>query len=181
MRDVRERGGDENDIGTVLCHDTTRSDFMISIRKETSGDSQEIRIVIQIAFGQTEEADLVERLRQSCRDRISLVAISEDRMVGQILFTPVEIQAKETMTTGMGLGPMAVSPGFQRQGIGSQWVRAGLTAYPRFGFVPGSCYGVSSEYENVPDEAFMILVLDQAALEGVLGAATYRPEFASAI
>jgi putative acetyltransferase len=154
---------------------------MITIRKEASDDSQQIRIVIQSAFDQTEEADLVQKLRQSCRDRISLVAVSEDQMVGQILFTPVKIQAKKRMTTGVGLGPMAVLPGFQRQGIGSRLVRAGLTAYPRFGFVPGSRYGVRSEYENVPDEAFMILVLDQEALEGVSGIATYRPEFASAI
>jgi len=33
----------------------------------------------------------------------------------------------------------------------------------------------------VPDEAFMILVLNQAVLEGVSGVAKYRPEFASAI
>jgi putative acetyltransferase len=60
-------------------------------------------------------------------------------------------------------------------------VRAGLTAYPRFGFVSGSRYGIRSEYGNVPDETFMILVLDPAALEGVSGIATYQPEFASAI
>jgi putative acetyltransferase len=93
---------------------------------------------------------------------------------------------------------MAVLPGFQRQGIGSQLVRDGLTLikkreypfvivlghptyYPRFGFVPASRYGIRSEYKNVPDEAFMILVLNQAVLEGVSGVAKYRPEFASAI
>jgi putative acetyltransferase len=55
------------------------------------------------------------------------------------------------------------------------------TYYPRFGFVPASRYGIRSEYKNVPDEAFMILVLNQAVLEGVSGVAKYRPEFASAI
>ncbi len=171
---------------------------MISIREETSGDLQEIRIVIQSAFGQTEEADIVDMLRQSCADRISLVGVSEDQIVGQILFTPVRIQAREGMITGMGLGPMAVLPEFQGQGIGSELVRTGLnfmekakypfvivlghpTYYPRFGFVPASRYGIRSEYENVPDEAFMILVLDRGALEGVSGIAKYRPEFASAI
>jgi len=171
---------------------------MITIRKEASDDSQQIRIVIQSAFGQTEEADIVDKLRKNCRKRISLVAVSEGKMVGQILFTPVTIQAKRGSIAGMGLAPMAVLPGFQRRGIGSQLVRDGLTLikkrkypfvivlghpayYPRFGFIPASRYGIRSEYENVPDEAFMILVLNQAALEGVSGVAKYRPEFASAI
>jgi len=33
----------------------------------------------------------------------------------------------------------------------------------------------------VPDEAFMVLVLNQAVLESFSGIAKYRPEFASAI
>jgi putative acetyltransferase len=171
---------------------------MITIRKETWGDSQQMRIVTQSAFGQTEEADIADKLRRNCPKRISLVAVPEDQIVGQILFTPVTIEAKERIITGMGLAPMAVLPGFQRQGIGSQLVRDGLTLikkrehpfvivlghptyYPRFGFVPASRYGIRSEYKNVPDEAFMILVLNQAVLEGVSGVAKYRPEFASAI
>jgi putative acetyltransferase len=167
---------------------------MITIREEASGDLQEIRMVIQTAFGQTEEADIVDKLRQDCPNRILLVAASEDQVVGQVLFTPVTIQAKERILTGMGLPPMAVLPGFQRQGIGSQLVRAGLALikkrkypfvivlghpryYPRFGFVPASRYGIRSEYESVPEEAFMILVLDRAALDSVSGVAKYRPEF----
>jgi putative acetyltransferase len=171
---------------------------MITIREEESGESQEIRIVIQRAFRQTEEADIVDKLRQNCSNRISLVAVSEDQMVGQILFTPATIQAKKGIIAGMGLGPMAVLPEFQRQGIGSRLVKAGLalvkkrnhpsvivlghpTYYPRFGFVPASHYGIRSEYENVPDEAFMILALNPVALEGVSGVAKYRSEFASAL
>jgi len=172
--------------------------FMAAIREEQPDDAQQIRIVIQNAFGQTEEADIVDKLRAACTNSISLVAQSGDRIVGQILFTPVTIQSEERIIEGMGLGPMAVLPEFQRQGLGSQLVKAGLTLmekakypfvtvlghptyYPRFGFVPASRYGIRSEYENVPDEAFMILVPNQAALESVSGVAKYRPEFTSAI
>ncbi len=112
--------------------------------------------------------------------------------------TPVTIQTKERIITGMGLAPMAVLPEFQHQGIGSQLVKVGLdfvnkakypfvivlghpTYYPRFGFVPASRYGIKSEYENVPDEAFMILVFDQASLKDVSGVAKYLPEFGPAI
>ncbi|MFA4947539.1 MAG: hypothetical protein WC674_03400 [Candidatus Krumholzibacteriia bacterium] len=55
------------------------------------------------------------------------------------------------------------------------------TYYPRFGFVPASRYEITSEYEGVPDEAFIILVLDESALAGVAGTAKYRPEFAEAV
>jgi len=171
---------------------------MVIIREERPGDAQQIRIVNQRAFGQNEEANIMDKLRRTCPNAISLVAISGDQIVGHILFTPVTIQAEEKMITGMGLGPMAVLPEFQRQGIGSQLVKAGLKViekaehpfvvvlghpgyYPRFGFVPASRHRFVSEYEDVPDEAFMILVFDQSALKGVSGVAKYRPEFAAAI
>jgi putative acetyltransferase len=126
----------------------------------------------------------VDKLRQICSSRISLVAISNDQIVGHILFTPIVIHGKERIVQGMGLAPMTVLPEFQRQGIGSRLVKAGLdviektkypfvivlghpTYYPRFGFVPASRYGITSEYENVPDEAFMILVFDREVFKGV--------------
>jgi len=50
--------------------------------------------------------------------------------------------------------------------------------YPTFGFVPASRFGIRCEYDGVPDEAFMILVLNNGALERISGVAKYRPEFA---
>jgi len=171
---------------------------MVIIREEQSGDARQIWTVNHRAFGRTEEADLVDQLRQICLDSISRVALLEDRIVGHILFTPVVIQAEERIITGMGLAPMAVLPEFQRQGIGSKLVKAGLELiekakypfvivlghlayYPRFGFVPASRYKIGCEYENIPDEAFMILVLSRETLDSVSGVAKYRPEFAAAI
>jgi putative acetyltransferase len=171
---------------------------MVIIREEKPGDEQRIRIVNQRAFGRIEEADIVDKLRRSCPNSISLVALSRDQIVGHILFTPVAIQAEGRKIEGLGLASMVALPQFQRQGIGSQLVKTGLeviekakspfvivlghpTYYPRFGFVPASRYGIKSEYENVPDEAFMILVLDQTALKSISCIAKYRPEFASAM
>jgi putative acetyltransferase len=53
--------------------------------------------------------------------------------------------------------------------------------YPRFGFVRASQYGIRPEYEEVPDEAFMIIVFDEARLQGITGVAHERPEFAAAM
>jgi putative acetyltransferase len=171
---------------------------MVTIRRERPGDEEQIRLVNTRAFGQTAEADIVDTLRRTCPEGISLVAVSDGNAVGHILFTPAVIEAKGKNILGMGLAPMSVLPELQRRGIGSELARAGIEEmrraaqpfvivlghpryYPRFGFVPASRYGISSEYDGVPDEAFMILVLDESALAGVTGTAKYRPEFAAAV
>lgn len=93
---------------------------------------------------------------------------------------------------------MAVLPEGQRQGIGSRLVRSGLDRlrdqacpfvivlghpkyYPRFGFERASKYGINSQWAGVPDEAFMIIVFDEGALQGVSGVARYRAEFDAAM
>jgi putative acetyltransferase len=171
---------------------------MITIRKEQPGDEEQIRLVNTRAFGQTAEADIVDALRQTCPGGVSFVALRNGNIVGHILFTPAVIQSAERNVHGMGLAPMSVLPELQRMGIGSELAQAGIEEmrrfaqpfvivlghpayYPRFGFVPASRQGITSEYDGVPDEAFMILVLDESALAGVKGTAKYRPEFAAAV
>jgi putative acetyltransferase len=167
---------------------------MITIREEQSQDVAAIREVNIGTFGQPQEADIVDKLRENCDDLLSLVAEVQDQVVGHILFSPVTIDSGERALGGMGLAPMAVLPDYQRQSIGSELVRAGIASlaarqcpfvivlghpdyYPRFGFKPASRYGISSDWQ-VPDAAFMILILDRAKLQGISGVAKYRPEFA---
>ena len=45
-------------------------------------------------------------------------------------------------------------------------------------FVVSIGYGITCEWA-VPDDVFMLLVLDQAKMERVSGLATYRPEFST--
>jgi putative acetyltransferase len=166
------------------------------IRRERSGDSAAIRQVHELAFGRPAEADLVDVLRARGKATLSLVAVQGDRVVGHILFSPVTIESAERTFRGVGLAPMAVLPERQRQGIGSRLVKAGLVAcrnagydcvvvlghptyYPRFGFVPASRYGITSEYE-APDEAFMVLPWCAGIPEPGGGVARYQPEFGAA-
>jgi putative acetyltransferase len=117
-------------------------------------------------------------------------------VIGHILFTPVTVDGSNTV--GMGLAPMAVLPSQQRKGIGSQLVRHGLDHlrqtgcpfvivlghpefYPRFGFEPASRYRLGSQWEGVPDEAFMVAVLNADALPKAGGTARYRDEFDDAM
>ena len=167
---------------------------MITIREEQPRDIKTIRDLNKRAFGQSQEADLVDKLRQNCDDLLSLVALMQNQVVGHILFTPVMVESEDNIVIGMALAPMAVLPEYQRQGIGSELVRAGIEKlkkrqcpfiivlghaeyYPRFGFEPASRYGVRSEWE-VPDEAFMILVIGEFEMQSGVALARYRPEFA---
>jgi putative acetyltransferase len=40
--------------------------------------------------------------------------------------------------------------------------------YPRFGFERASLYGIRSQWEGVPDEAFMIRILDPCGDGGLI-------------
>jgi putative acetyltransferase len=44
-----------------------------------------------------------------------------------------------------------------------------------------SNYGLYSQWDGVPDEAFMVMIMDHASLKGVSGVAKYREEFNEAM
>jgi putative acetyltransferase len=167
---------------------------MVTIRREKPDDITAVRAVNETAFGQPTEAGIVDSIRMACPDAVSLVAIEGERVVGHIFFSPVVVSGPSGSIQGMGLAPMAVLPERQRRGIGSMLVQAGVDAmrkrncpfvivlghpeyYPRFGFTPASRYGLSCQWDGIPDEAFMVLILDEAVMAGVSGTARYRGEF----
>ena len=171
---------------------------MITIRPEQPDDIAAVRAINEAAFGESTEATIVDSLRDKCPDAVSLVAVEDDRILGHIFFSPVSISGGHEVTQGMGLAPMAVLPERQRQGIGSLLARAGVDAlrqrgcpfiivlghpeyYPRFGFVSASEHNLSCQWDGVPDEAFMVLILDQDIMPGVSGVARYRDEFDQAM
>ena len=170
---------------------------MVSIRPETPKDIDSIRYVNEQAFGQIAEAAIVDKLRNRNALTISLVASKDNEVVGHIAFSPVVIESQCSSFEAVALAPMAVLPAYQRKGIGSQLVRAGLEEchrlghdivvvlghpdyYPRFGFVPGIPKGIGCEFE-VPDEAWMVLELREGALGGRSGTVKFQPEFQEAV
>jgi putative acetyltransferase len=184
----------------------------LTIRPERLEDIPAIHAVNTLAFGRTAEAELVERIRGSSGfvPELSLVAERAGKIVGHALFSRVPIltstasndvpkkvskdeaanaQGKMDVVEILALAPLAVRPGFQRKGVGSELIRAGVERgnalgyravglignpmyYSRFGFVPGSTFNLKCSY-GVPDPVFMVLPLRPDGLAGIEGTFTY--------
>lgn len=137
----------------------------------------------------------MDRLRASGKILLSLVAEEDGEIFGHVLFSPVALNAQDGLYAGVGLGPVAVRPDRQRQGIGSALIRAGLERmralripviylegnpryYSRFGFSDASLAGITCEF-NPPPGCFMLLELAPGSLAGRQGVVTYPEEFQS--
>jgi putative acetyltransferase len=166
--------------------------MMVEIREEKQSDRDAIHKLNMTAFDSGSEANLVDKLRLSCKDYLSFVAIEDGVVVGHILFTPVTVDG--CIAKGMGLAPMAVLPSHQRKGIGSNLVSHGLEFlrtnacpfvivlghpeyYPRFGFELASKFGLKCQWEWIPNEAFMIVIFDNTILPETGGTVRYVDEF----
>ena len=164
----------------------------MQIRAEKNRDKAAVQALNRAAFGSNAEADLVDALRAQANPVISLVAVDDGAVIGHIMFSPATLSA-DPDARAIALGPMAVAPERQRQGIGSALVRAGLDEcrrlgfqsvfvlghpqyYPRFGFLPASRFAIASQYD-VPDEVFMAMELEPGALSGRAGVMHYHKAF----
>ncbi|OQA29098.1 MAG: acetyltransferase [Chloroflexi bacterium ADurb.Bin344] len=126
---------------------------------------------------------LVHKLREhnSFVPELSLIAERDGCLAGCIYYAKAVIEeASGSEFPVLTFGPLAVSPEFQKQGIGSELVihsvekarNAGYAAiiiygnpayYSRFGFVPGRKFGISDGQGNFYD-ALQVLELQPGAL-----------------
>lgn len=168
---------------------------MVSFAHEKNDKVAAIKKVVTTAFGQTNEAKLVEAIRNSQNfiPELSIVAIEEGHLLGHILFSPIVIEAQGQTFSALALAPLAVIPTRQREGIGTELVQFGLSKcrelnhnlvvvlghpsyYPRFGFQTANQFGIRAPF-LVPDEAFMVLELKPSALQDVNGLVRYPAYF----
>ena len=162
----------------------------MDIRREWLGDEEAISAIVTAAFASAKHSDgteaaIVDRLREAGALTISLVAEVAGEPVGHVAFSPVTIDGHHH--GWFGLGPVAVRPDRQGEGIGSALIRAGLSElerigaagcvlvgepdyYRRFGFVADAML----RYPPVPAEYFQM-----RSLGGQAGAGTvaYHPAF----
>lgn len=165
------------------------------IRQETTSDFGIVYCLIKSAFLSAEhsdgnEQDLVVALRKSDAfiPELSLVAEIDDKIVGHIMFT----KAKVGKDTVLVLAPLAVTPEYQKQGIGTGLINEGHRIakelgygyslvlgsekyYPRFGYVPAENLGIHASFD-ISAENFMAIQLqkNEAFISGVV---EYAPEF----
>ncbi len=107
------------------------TEMNIRNRIETPGDEPAIRAVHTAAFATSAEADLVDQLRRDSDILISMVADTpEGKIVGALVFSPVTVEEQKDLVCA-ALAPVSVHPVWQRQGIGTRLIKAGLVALER--------------------------------------------------
>ena len=84
--------------------------------------------MLTAAFDGEDEAHLVGMLRSQGAVLVSMVAELAGVVVGHVVFTRAQIAWGDAEQAVAALGPMAVSPAYQRQGIGGQIINSGLAA-----------------------------------------------------
>ena len=108
----------------------------MTIRDERTGDEHVIDQIITAAFANHPHSDqregwIVKRLRAGNALTLSLVADENSQVTGHLAFSPVQIDGASA--GWLGLGPVAVRPESQRQGIGSALIHAGLEPLRKLG------------------------------------------------
>jgi putative acetyltransferase len=147
------------------------SDF--TIRPEQPNDIAAITRVNELAFKSEPHSEQTEHfivlaLRKAGALSVSLVAERSNQIIGHVAFSPV--QFSDGSAGWYGLGPVAVLPEFQHQGVGKALIKSGLATlrsmgaagcvvlgdpryYGRFGFKnQPECI-----FEGVPPEYFQSL------------------------
>ena len=172
----------------------------VQIRAERPDDVDVVRRLEHAAFlghphhapGQAPvEPLIVDALRDAGALTLSLVAEVNRELVGHIAFSPVVVGGPQGASNGWyGLGPVAVRPDQQRQGIGAALVQDGVRRlrsrddsggvvlvgepdyYGRFGFRAEACL----TYPGVPPEFFLCLPFGDGVPSGTV---TYHPAFSA--
>jgi putative acetyltransferase len=100
----------------------------VLIRQESPAEHDAVRSLIARAFAGRPFSDgreprIVDGLRRADALVLSLVAVMGSQVVGHVAFSAVGPPARHGW---YALGPVSVEPSFQRRGVGTQLIEAGL-------------------------------------------------------
>ena len=177
----------------------------ITIRKETEADYRRVEEITRMAFSYPERIErggigcpyehwMVNELRR--RDgvpELSLVAVTENIIVGHIICSKAVVKKGEYELPVLNIGPVSVHPKYQRCGVGRALIESTIQTakelgfgaflffgrqeyYPQFGFVEAERFGISDS-EGYSYPSFMGMEL----IPGYLGSAAGGKFFESDI
>ena len=98
------------------------------IRPALEEDAAAIRAVLIEAFPTAAEAELVQRLAVDGDLVFGFVAVDGGEVMGYSAFSRMAVTADEARVPALALGPIAVLPPRQRQGVGGRLIESGLAA-----------------------------------------------------
>ena len=143
------------------------------VRAETPADQDSIRKIIDEAFGDTITSKIVDGIRSSDRfvPDLSLVAGSRGQSLGHVISSFVDVVPGTRRV--LQVGPLAVVPSHQGQGIGSALMHETIRIaeelgepllliegspkyYGRFGFTRADAVGIEPPPEARGPQYFMI-------------------------
>lgn len=110
-----------------MRQDKTGPDILV--RPETSVDRSAIRRIIEAAFDQPDEADLVEALRSDGVISHSLVAVDHGQIIGHLALSSLKSPDR-----ALALAPVSVLPSHQNCEIGSTLIMQSLELARSDGF-----------------------------------------------
>ncbi len=161
----------------------------LQIRKAVESDKQAISDIVIAAFGDEqgqEIANLITSLLAdpSAQPLLSLVATTNDTVVGYILFTNAQIENAQRLVSAAILAPLFVHPAYHNQGIGGRLIKEGLkrlkaadielvfvlghpSYYPKYGFSTAGIKGFAPSYPISPKNSGAWMV--QELHPGVIG------------
>ncbi|WDP89581.1 MAG: N-acetyltransferase [Desulfobacter sp.] len=164
----------------------------MKIRNSYASDRQEIERIHTMAFGKEKGPEIAELVNGLFGDNtaaplLSLVAVEDNKLVGHVLFTKVDVAQSPVPVSARILAPLAVLPEVQKTGIGGLLIEAGFNRlkqsgvdlvfvlghpdyYPRSGFTPAGAQGYEAPYP-IPEEhagAWMVIELS-AGMTGRAG------------
>jgi putative acetyltransferase len=148
----------------------------MEIRPQVLNDTDHVWELLNEAFADHGRvAGLAEALLDSS-SRIALVAEHDGEVVGHLQLSRSWLDAPTQLVDVLVMSPVGVAPRWQRQGIGSRLIEAGMAEaegqgaplvwlegdpnlYPPFGFRPGGERGFRAPSERIPAEAFLVATL----------------------
>jgi len=156
----------------------------MKIQKLSTENRSKVYALLARAFaGSSYEGALVQKLHENGKDMQEWVCIHTNRIIAYIAFTPAY---RGDAVCGLHLAPMAVTPEFQKQGVGSELLRFALRQdsirnrtlfvlgapayYSRFGFEP--CAAPLCPFDR--NNAHFLCLRNETAESFSVG---YEPEF----